>query len=73
LEATKITAESSRQSAKWLEEERDLTKAQFAAWSIVLQNAADKKTLEIIAREVDKIGMQIEYEKGRPYLSPKKS
>jgi len=71
LESTKIDAESSRQSAKWLEEDRDLSKAQFFAWSLVLQNAADKKTLEIIAREVDKIGMQIQYENGRPYLAPK--
>jgi len=56
----KLSAESCRQSAKWLEEERDLTKAQISAWSLVLQNAADKKTVQIVAQELDKLGMKIE-------------
>jgi hypothetical protein len=60
VEDPKISAESSRQSAQWLDENRDLTKAQIGAWSLVLQNATDKKTVEIIAQELDKLGMKIE-------------
>ncbi len=60
VEDPKFSAESSRQSAKWLEVDQDLTKAQIGAWSLVLQNATDKKTVEIIAQELDKLGMKIE-------------
>lgn len=64
VEDPKISAESSRQSAQWLDENRDLTKAQIGAWSLVLQNATDKKTVEIIAQELDKLGMKIEIRNG---------
>ena len=67
----KISAEASRQSAKWLEEERDLTKAQIGAWSLVLQNATDKKTVQIIAQELDKLGMKIEIKDGQQVVVPK--
>jgi hypothetical protein len=71
IEDPKFAAEISRQSAKWLEEERDLTKAQIGAWSVVLQNATDKKTVEIIAQELDKLGMKIEIENGVQVIVPK--
>lgn len=71
IEDPKFAAEISRQSAKWLEEERDLTKAQIGAWSVVLQNAMDKKTVEIIAQELDKLGMKIEIENGIQVIVPK--
>jgi hypothetical protein len=64
VEDPKISADLSRQSAQWLEENRDLTKAQIGAWSLVLQNATDKKTVEIIAQELDKLGMKIEIRNG---------
>ena len=66
-----LVAEMSRQSAKWLEEEQDLTKAQIGAWSLVLQNATDKKTVEIIAQELDKLGMKIEIKNGVQVIVPK--
>ncbi|WP_055073987.1 hypothetical protein [Pseudanabaena sp. 'Roaring Creek'] len=64
LEDPKLAAEFSRQSAQWLEEKRDLTKAQIGAWSLVLQNAVDKKTVQIVAQELDKLGMKIEIVNG---------
>jgi tetratricopeptide (TPR) repeat protein len=67
----KLAAELSRQSAQWLEQERDLTKAQIAAWSLVLGNATDKKTVEIVAQELDKLGMKIEIKDDRPVVVPK--
>jgi tetratricopeptide (TPR) repeat protein len=73
IDDPKLVAEASRQSAKWLEEERDLTKAQVGAWSLVLQNAVDKKTVEIIAQELDKIGMRIDIKNGSPVIVPKNS
>jgi hypothetical protein len=71
VENSKLVAEFSRQSAKWLEEDRDLTKAQIGAWSMALQNAVDKKTVQIIAQEVDKLGMKIEIKNGTPFIVPK--
>ena len=71
VEDPKLVAEFSRQSAKWLEEDRDLTKAQIAAWSMVLKNVVDKKTFQIIAQEVDKLGMKIEIKDGTPVIVPK--
>ena len=71
VENPKLVAEASRQSAKWLEEEQDLTKAQIGAWSVVLQNATDKKTVEIIAQELDKLGMKIEIKDGVQAIVPK--
>ncbi|HBC42220.1 MAG TPA: hypothetical protein DCZ88_10075 [Pseudanabaena sp.] len=69
----KLAAELSRQSAKWLEEERDFTKAQIGAWYLVLQNAVDKKTVQIVAQEVDKLGMKIEIQNERLVIVPKNS
>ena len=57
-------AESSRQSAKWLSVDRDLSKAQIAAWSMVLKNAVDKKTLQIVAKQLDRLGMKIDIRDG---------
>jgi len=71
VENPKLVAEFSRQSAKWLEEDRDLSKAQIGAWSMALQNAVDKKTVQIIAQEVDKLGMKIEIKGGTPVIVPK--
>lgn len=71
VEDPKISAESSRQSAQWLEEERDLTKAQIGAWSVVLQNATDKKTVQIVAQELDKLGMKIEIRNGQQVVVAK--
>ncbi len=71
LEVALFAAQSSRQSAQWLETDRDLTKAQIAAWSMVLRNAVDKKTVEIVARELDKLGMKIEIRDGSPIVVPK--
>ena len=73
IDDPKLVAELSRQSAKWLEEERDLTKAQVGAWSLVLQNAVDKKTVETVAQELDKIGMRIDIQNGSPVIVPKNS
>jgi hypothetical protein len=73
VEDTKMVADVSRQSAKWLEQERDLRKAQIGAWSAVLQNAVDKKTVQIIAQELDKLGMQIEIRNGTQVVVPKSS
>ncbi|PZU99901.1 MAG: hypothetical protein DCE90_01015 [Pseudanabaena sp.] len=67
----KLVAELSRQSATWLEEERDLTNAQIGAWSVVLRNATDKKTVQIIAQEVDKLGMKLEAQNGILVIVPK--
>ncbi|MBD2176742.1 hypothetical protein H6F42_07420 [Pseudanabaena sp. FACHB-1998] len=69
---TPLIADLSRQSAKWLEEDRDLSKAQIGAWAVVLQNATDKKTINIVAKEVDKLGMKIEIQNGMPVIVPKK-
>lgn len=71
VEDPKFSAESSRQSAQWLEQEQDLTKAQIGAWSLVLQNATDKKTVEIIAQELDKLGMKIEIINGQQVVVAK--
>ncbi|MCL1492803.1 MAG: hypothetical protein M1G31_18880 [Pseudanabaena sp. Salubria-1] len=71
VEDPKISAESSRQSAQWLEEARDLTKAQIGAWSLVLQNANDKKTVQIVAQELDKLGMKIEIRNGQQVVVAK--
>jgi tetratricopeptide (TPR) repeat protein len=73
LEEAQLLAQVSRQSAKWLEEDRDLTKAQIAAWTIVLRNAADKKTVQIVAQELDKLGMKIEVQNGATVVVPKSS
>jgi tetratricopeptide (TPR) repeat protein len=73
VEDPKLVAEFSRQSAKWLEEDRDLTKAQMGAWSLVLQNAVDKKTFQFVAQELDKLGMRIEIQNDRPVIVPKNS
>ena len=64
VETHKISADLSRQSAQWLKEARDLTKAQIGAWSLVLQNATDKKTVQIIAQELDKLNLKIENKNG---------
>jgi tetratricopeptide (TPR) repeat protein len=64
VETHKISADLSRQSAQWLKEARDLTKAQIGAWSLVLQNATDKKTVQIIAQELDKLNLKIEIKNG---------
>jgi hypothetical protein len=71
VEDPKFSAESSRQSAQWLEQEQDLTKAQIGAWSLVLQNATDKKTVEIIAQELNKLGMKIEIINGQQVVVAK--
>lgn len=71
VEDPKISAESSRQSAQWLEVDRDLTKAQIGAWSLVLQNATDKKTVQIVAQELDKLGLKIEITNGSQTIVPK--
>lgn len=71
VEDPKLSAELSRQSAKWLEEEQDLTNAQIGAWSLVLQNATDKKTVQIIAQELDKLGLKIEIKDGAQTIVPK--
>lgn len=73
VEDPKLVAEFSRQSAKWLEEDRDLSKAQIGAWYLVLQNAVDKKTLQVVSQEVDKLGMKIEVKDGVPTIVPKNS
>lgn len=64
VENVQLVAELSRQSAKWLEEDRDLSKAQIGAWTLVLQSAVDKKTIQNIALELDKLGMKIEISNG---------
>ena len=69
----KSSAELFRQSAKALEKDRDLTQAQISAWSVVLQNAVDKKTVQIVAQELDKLGMKIEIKDDRPVIVPKQS
>jgi hypothetical protein len=71
VEDPKVSAESSRQSAQWLEEELDLTKAQIGAWSLVLQNATDKKTVEIVSQELDKLGMKIDIINGQQVVVAK--
>lgn len=71
IDDPKLVAEVSRQSAQWLEKDVDLTKAQIAAWSLVLGNATDKKTVEIVAQELDKLGMKIEIKDGRAIVVPK--
>ncbi len=73
FEDPQLVAQISRQSARWLEEDRDLTKAQIASWSIVLRNATDKKTVETISKELDKLGMKIEIENDLPVIVPKDS
>jgi hypothetical protein len=67
----KLAVQLSQESAQWLEEERDLSKAQIAAWSMVLQNAVDQKTVAIVARELDRIGMKIEIKDNAPVIVPK--
>jgi hypothetical protein len=69
----KVAAKLFRESAKWLEENRDLSKAQISAWSDVLQKAVDKKTVQIVAQELDKLGMKIEIKDDRPVVVPKQS
>ncbi len=71
LETTLFAAQASRQSAEWLATDRDLSKAQIAAWSMVLRNAVDKKTVQIVAQELDKLGMKIEIKDGSPIVVPK--
>lgn len=71
LEAAQFAAQISRQSATWLEEDRDLSKAQIAAWSMVLRNAVDKKTVQIVAQELDKLDRKIEIKDGFPVVVPK--
>ena len=71
LEDPQVIAQKSRESAKWLEENRDLRKAQIGAWTIVLQSAVDKKTVETVAQELDKLGMKIEIKDGQSVIVPK--
>jgi len=72
IDDPQLVANLSRQSASWLEEERDLTNAQIGAWSVVLRNATDKKTVQIVAQEVDKLGMKLEDQNGILVIVPKK-
>jgi len=67
----KLVAELSRESAQWLEQDRDLSKAQISAWSMVLQNATDKKTVQIVAQELDKLGKKIEVKDGKLIVVPR--
>jgi TPR repeat protein len=64
IDGFKRVAELSRQSAQWLTEDRDLSKAQISAWSMVLGNAVDKKTIEIVAQKLDPLGMKIDVRDG---------
>jgi hypothetical protein len=73
IDALKRSVESFRESAKWLEGDRDLSQAQISAWSLVLQGAVDKKTVQIVAQELDKLGMKIEIKDDRPVVVPKQS
>ncbi|NUN64112.1 hypothetical protein HCU40_04940 [Pseudanabaena biceps] len=72
IDDPKLVADLSRQSATWLEEDRDLKNAQIGAWSLVLQNASDKKTVEIVSQEVDKLGMKVELQNNVLVIVPKK-
>ena len=72
IDDPQMVAQLSRQSAEWLNEERDLTSAKIGAWTLVLRNAADKKTVEIIAKEVDKLGLTIEIQNDVPVIVRKK-
>jgi hypothetical protein len=56
---TKTIAQSSRESAAWLSEKRDLRSAQISAWRLVLATALDRKTVQNIASELDKLGMEL--------------
>jgi hypothetical protein len=47
-------------NAEWLKDNRDLSSAQIAAWQMILNTATDRKTVEIIAQEVDKLGFKIQ-------------
>ena len=71
IKDTQLVAQLSRESAKWLEEDRDLSKAQIGAWTMVLQNAVDKKTIQAVAQELDKLGMKVEIQNGAPVIVPK--
>jgi hypothetical protein len=51
---------SSLRTAEWLEGNRDLRNAQISAWQTVLNNATDRKTIDRIATEIDKLGLTIE-------------
>ncbi|MEE3719486.1 hypothetical protein V2H45_22335 [Tumidithrix elongata RA019] len=74
ISETKYVAQWSRESAAWLSEKRDLRSAQIAAWKLVLSTAIDKKTLQNIAIEIDKLGMELTVgEDGKIDIVPKKS
>jgi hypothetical protein len=74
LPETKFIAQWSRESAAWLSEKRDLRSAQIAAWSVVLASAVDRKTVQTIALELDKIGLEIiAGENGKLSIIPKKN
>ncbi|MEI6426948.1 MAG: hypothetical protein WCO45_00970 [Pseudanabaena sp. ELA607] len=62
----------SRQSAQWLESNRDLRNAQIAGWSLVLQTAGDKKTQQLVEMELDKLGIVVVRQENRLELRPKK-
>ncbi len=61
----------SRQSAQWLENNRDLRSAQIAGWSLVLQTANDKKTQQLVAAELDKLGITVVRKENYLELRPK--
>jgi hypothetical protein len=46
--------------AEWLKDNRDLRSAQIRAWQMLLNSATDRKTIELIAKEVDKLGLKIQ-------------
>ncbi|MFN5855316.1 MAG: hypothetical protein ACK456_05360 [Pseudanabaenaceae cyanobacterium] len=62
----------SRQSAQWLENNRDLRNAQIAGWSLVLQTASDKKTQQLVEGELDKLGITVVRKENYIELRPKK-
>lgn len=63
---------ASRQSAQWLEGNRDLTSAQLSAWGNVLASARDEKTVRTVVQELDKIGFSVQLDdRGNPRIVPK--
>jgi hypothetical protein len=46
--------------AEWLKDNRELRSAQISAWQMLLNSATDRKTIELIAKEVDKLGLKIQ-------------
>jgi hypothetical protein len=66
LPETKMVAESSRQTAAYLQTNPNSKAARINGWGLILSSAIDRKTADIAVAELDKLGITVKFtEDGR--------